>query len=160
MNSGRNAFPASIVETVRKRSSLTSRSCSVLFIRSTRPFACGEFKALHRLQEAQEHLREALAIHRRSHQAQLEGDALALLREIALPVDDSRGAAARGWNEVIEDRPGVVWIRSYVSEVEGKIYCEYDAPSAEAVLEHARRAGLPVDRMSEIALEISPAMFR
>jgi hypothetical protein len=35
-----------------------------------------------------------------------------------------------------------------------------DAPSAEAVLEHARRAGLPVDRVSEIALEISPAMFR
>jgi Protein of unknown function (DUF4242) len=61
---------------------------------------------------------------------------------------------------VIEDMPGVVWIRSYVSDVEGKIYCEYDAPSAEAVLEHARRAGLPVDRVSEVALEISPAMFR
>jgi hypothetical protein len=27
-------------------------------------------------------------------------------------------------------------------------------------LEHARRAGLPVDRVSEIALEVSPAMFR
>jgi len=69
-------------------------------------------------------------------------------------------AAARRSNEVIDDMPGVVWIRSYVSDVEGKIYCEYDAPSADAVLEHARRAGLPVDRMSEIALEISPAMFR
>ena len=69
-------------------------------------------------------------------------------------------AAARKSNEVIEDMPGVVWIRSYVSDVEGKIYCEYDAPSSEAVLEHARRAGLPVDRVSEIALEISPAMFR
>ena len=68
--------------------------------------------------------------------------------------------AAHRSNEVIESMPGVVWIRSYVSDVEGKIYCEYDAPSAEAVLEHARRAGLPVDRMSEIALEISPAMFR
>ena len=69
-------------------------------------------------------------------------------------------AAARKSNEVIEDMPGVVWIRSYVSDVEGKIYCEYDAPSSAAVLEHARRAGLPVDRVSEIALEISPAMFR
>jgi len=69
-------------------------------------------------------------------------------------------AAARRSNEVIEEMPGVVWIRSYVSDVEGKIYCEYDAPSAEAVLEHARRAGLPVDRMSEVALEINPAMFR
>ncbi len=56
--------------------------------------------------------------------------------------------------------PGVVWIRSYVSESEGKIYCEYDAPDADAIREHARRAGIPVDRITEIALEISPAMFR
>ena len=28
-----------------------------------------------------------------------------------------------------------------------------------AIREHARRAGLPVDRISEIALEINPAMF-
>jgi hypothetical protein len=56
--------------------------------------------------------------------------------------------------------PGVVWIRSYVSDAEGKIYCEYDAPDEEAVREHARRAGLPVDRVSIVALEINPAMFR
>jgi len=55
--------------------------------------------------------------------------------------------------------PGIRWIRSYVSEAEGKIYCEYDAPSVEAIREHARRAGLPVDRVSEVALEINPAMF-
>lgn len=61
---------------------------------------------------------------------------------------------------VLEDMPGVVWIRSYVSYDEGKIYCEYDAPNEEAVREHARRAGLPVDRVTEVALEISPAMFR
>jgi hypothetical protein len=56
--------------------------------------------------------------------------------------------------------PGVVWIRSYFSDAEGKIYCEYDAPDRDAVVEHARRAGLPADRISEVALEISPAMFR
>ena len=55
--------------------------------------------------------------------------------------------------------PEVRWIRSYVSDIEGKIYCEYDAPSPEAIREHARRAGVPVDRICEIALEISPAMF-
>jgi hypothetical protein len=67
--------------------------------------------------------------------------------------------AARRSLEVLEGMPEVRWIRSYVSDVDGKIYCEYDAPSPEAVREHARRAGLPVDRISEIALEISPAMF-
>ena len=61
--------------------------------------------------------------------------------------------------DVLKDMPDVRWIRSYVSDAEGKIYCEYDAPSAEAIREHARRAGLPVDRISEIALEINPAMF-
>ena len=55
--------------------------------------------------------------------------------------------------------PDIRWIRSYVSDAAGKIFCEYDAPSAEAVREHARRAGLPVDRISEIALEINPSMF-
>jgi hypothetical protein len=55
--------------------------------------------------------------------------------------------------------PGVVWIRSYVSETEGKIYCEYEAPDPEAILEHARLAGAPVDKISEISLEVSPTMF-
>jgi hypothetical protein len=53
----------------------------------------------------------------------------------------------------------VRWIRSYVSDVDGEIYCEYDAPGAEAIREHARRAGLPVDRISKIALEVNPSMF-
>jgi hypothetical protein len=68
-------------------------------------------------------------------------------------------AAARKSIAVLEDMPDVKWIRSYVSDAGGKIYCEYDAPSVEAILEHARRAGLPVDRVSEVAMEISPSMF-
>jgi hypothetical protein len=68
-------------------------------------------------------------------------------------------AAARRSISVIDGMPGVRWIRSYISAAEGKIYCEYDAPNPEAIREHARRAGLPVDRISEVSLEISPAMF-
>ena len=62
-------------------------------------------------------------------------------------------------NAVLATMPEIRWIRSYVSDLDGKIFCEYDAPSAEAIREHARRAGLPVDRISEIALEINPSMF-
>ena len=72
---------------------------------------------------------------------------------------DQLDAAGRRSNEVLSGMDGVVWIRSYVSDSEGKIYCEYDAPNREAVMEHARRAGLPVDRISEVALEIHPGMF-
>jgi hypothetical protein len=61
--------------------------------------------------------------------------------------------------QVAAEIPGVVWIRTYISEAEGKIYCEYEAPNIEALLEHARRAGLPVDKISQISLEISPKMF-
>ena len=68
-------------------------------------------------------------------------------------------AAGRRSVVALSSMPEVRWIRSYVSDVDGKIYCEYDAPSAEAIREHARRAGLPVDSISEIALEINPSMF-
>ena len=68
-------------------------------------------------------------------------------------------AAGRRSNQVLAQMPDVVRIKSYVSEMEGKIYCEYDAPNPEAILEHARQAGLPVDKISKVALEISPAMF-
>ncbi len=68
--------------------------------------------------------------------------------------------AGRKSNEVLAEMTGVVWVRSYVSEAEGKIYCEYDAPSPEAIREHAQRAGLPADKISEISLEINPEMFR
>ena len=72
---------------------------------------------------------------------------------------DELNDAGRRSNAVLAGMPDIRWIRSYVSDVDGKIYCEYDAPSAEAIREHARRAGLPVDRISEIAIEINPAMF-
>ena len=68
-------------------------------------------------------------------------------------------AAAQRSVKALSGMPDVKWIRSYISDAEGKIYCEYDAPNEAAILEHARRAGLPVDRIAEVALEISPSMF-
>jgi hypothetical protein len=81
-------------------------------------------------------------------------------RTVGSLTEEELVAAGRKSNEVIDGMEGVVWIKSYVSEAEGKIYCEYDAPSPEAIMEHARRAGLPVDKISEVKMEISPAMFR
>lgn len=68
-------------------------------------------------------------------------------------------ADARRSKEVLAGMLGVVWIRSYVSEAEGKIYCEYEAPNPEAILEHARQADVPADKISEVSLEIDPNMF-
>lgn len=80
-------------------------------------------------------------------------------RTVGSMTREELSVAGKKSNEVLAHMPGVVWIKSYVSEMEGKIYCEYDAPNPEAILEHARQAGLPVDRISEVALEISPEMF-
>lgn len=80
-------------------------------------------------------------------------------REVGTLTREELDAAGRRSNQALSEMSGVVWIRSYVSDVDGKIYCEYDAPDADAVREHARRAGLPADRIVEIALEVSPSMF-
>jgi hypothetical protein len=68
-------------------------------------------------------------------------------------------AAGRRSVTTLVEMPDVKWIRSFVSDAEGKIFCEYDAPSVDSIIEHARRAGLPVDRVTEVDMEISPAMF-
>ncbi len=80
-------------------------------------------------------------------------------RNVGSLTPEQLNAAGRNSNAVLADMPEVVWVKSYVSDAEGKIYCEYIAPNPEAVLEHARRSGIPAHRISEVSLEISPEMF-
>ena len=75
-----------------------------------------------------------------------------------LTMDQLRAAGFRS-NAVLAGMPEVVWIKSYVSDAECKIYCEYDVLNAGAVLDHARSVGLLANCVSEVSLEISPAMF-
>lgn len=44
--------------------------------------------------------------------------------------------------------PQIQWLHSYV--VNDKIYCVYLAPDEESILEHARRTGLPANRVSAV----------
>ncbi len=60
--------------------------------------------------------------------------------------------------EVREELPWVRWVRSYYSAEEGKLYCEYEAPSLELLSEHARKVGLPLDRAT-VVQNLEPAMF-
>lgn len=73
--------------------------------------------------------------------------------------DEDIEAASLRSIEALDQTPAVRWIRSYYSAAEGKIYCEYEAPSVEAVLEHARIAGIPFDR-AQVVQELEPSMFR
>jgi len=80
-------------------------------------------------------------------------------RNVGSMTREDLDAAGRRSNQVLSHMPEVVWIKSYVSELEGKIYCEYDAPNPAAIIEHARQAGIPCDKISEVAIEINPSMF-
>ena len=71
---------------------------------------------------------------------------------------DLKAASQKSCSVLEAMGPKIQWLHSYVTD--DKIYCVYMAPDEEAVREHARRAGIPADRISEIALEINPAMFR
>ena len=73
--------------------------------------------------------------------------------------DEEIEAASLRSIEALDRMLGVRWIRSYYSAEEGKLYCEYEAPSAELIFEHAQRAGVPFDN-AVVVRELDPAMFR
>jgi hypothetical protein len=82
--------------------------------------------------------------------------------ERSVPPNMSRNdldAVGKRSNEVLSEMGGITWVRSWVSEAEGKIYCEYDAPNPEAIREHARRTGIACDKVSLVSMEINPSMF-
>lgn len=67
---------------------------------------------------------------------------------------------ARRSIQVADGIPGVVWIKSYISESEGKTYCEYEAPNPESLLEHARLLNISAEKITCVDMEVHPAMFR
>ena len=68
--------------------------------------------------------------------------------------DELREAAGRSTAEGERMPDDIRWIRSYVTaEPDGSVgtVCIYQASSPEAIREHAKRAGLPVDEIVEVA---------
>jgi hypothetical protein len=66
----------------------------------------------------------------------------------------SEGAAAINR---INDETSVRWLISFLSADNRKTFCLYEAPSAEAIREAARRAGIPADTIIEVGAEIVPS---
>jgi hypothetical protein len=54
--------------------------------------------------------------------------------------------------------PQIQWLHSYVTE--DKVYCVYLAPDENSIREHARRAGIPADRVSAVRRLIDPAKLK
>jgi Nickel responsive protein SCO4226-like len=52
--------------------------------------------------------------------------------------------------EEINADEGVNWLFSFLSADRHRTYCLYEAPSADAIIAAARRAGLPADVVTEV----------
>jgi hypothetical protein len=55
---------------------------------------------------------------------------------------------------------GVTWEKSYYSAIDGKLYCEWEAPDIEAIHELGRLVGSPMESVSLISDQFDPSMFK
>jgi Nickel responsive protein SCO4226-like len=53
--------------------------------------------------------------------------------------------------------PQIRWLHSYVTD--DKIYCVYLAPDEASIREHAKRSGIPANRISAVRKMIDPAKY-
>jgi hypothetical protein len=70
--------------------------------------------------------------------------------QIAPSIDDLKAIG------VINSDVGVKWLYSFLSADKRKTYCLYEADSAEAIREAARRADLPADVVIELTGRLDP----
>ena len=72
----------------------------------------------------------------------------------ALSEAELREVSLRSLQTLKEMGPQIQWLHSYVTE--DKVYCIYLAPDEETVREHARRTGIPADRVSAVRRLLDP----
>ncbi|WP_394553613.1 DUF4242 domain-containing protein [Agromyces sp. MMS24-JH15] len=58
---------------------------------------------------------------------------------------------------LINDDEDVRWVYSFLSVDRRRSYCLYEAPSIEAIVAAARRAGLPADVITEVDGRVMPS---
>jgi hypothetical protein len=72
-----------------------------------------------------------------------------------LSESELQGIAAKSCSVLVgELGNGYHWVQSFVAG--DKIYCIHIAPNEEAVREHARQGGFPVDSVAEVKAIIDP----
>ena len=69
-----------------------------------------------------------------------------------------RQVSLRSLQALKEMGPQIQWLHSYVTE--DKVYCVYLAPDEDSIREHARRAGVPADRVAAVRRLIDPANLK
>ena len=73
----------------------------------------------------------------------------------ALSEDQVREVSLRSLQTLKEMGPQIQWLHSYVTE--DKVYCVYLAPDEDTIREHARRTGIPANRVAAVRRLIGPS---
>jgi uncharacterized protein DUF4242 len=76
----------------------------------------------------------------------------------ALSETQIRDISLRSLQTLKEMGPQIQWLHSYVTE--DKMYCVYLAPDENGIREHARRVGIPADRIAAVRHLIDPANLK
>jgi hypothetical protein len=76
----------------------------------------------------------------------------------SLSEEELRELSLRSLDALDELGPQIQWLHSYVTE--DKVYCVYLAPDTDIIREHARRVGLPADRIAAVRRLIDPKTLR
>jgi cell division inhibitor SulA len=76
----------------------------------------------------------------------------------ALTEDQIREVSLRSLGVLQEMGPQIQWLHSYVTE--DKVYCVYLAPDEDTIREHARRTGIPADRVAAVRRLIDPTTMK
>jgi len=72
----------------------------------------------------------------------------------ALSEEQIREVSLRSLHTLKEMGPQIQWLHSYVTD--DKLYCVYLAPDEQYIREHARRVGIPADRVAAVRRLIDP----
>ena len=62
---------------------------------------------------------------------------------------------AKGIN-LINEIEGVSWLYSFLSADKKRTYCLYEASSAEAIRQAAKKSGIPADEVMELGNQVLP----
>ena len=76
----------------------------------------------------------------------------------SLSEDQIREVSLQSLKALNEMGPQIQWLHSYVTE--DKVYCIYLAPDENTILEHARRAKIPANRISAVRRLVDPHAFK
>jgi uncharacterized protein DUF4242 len=71
-----------------------------------------------------------------------------------LSAQELKAISQRSVDVLLSLGPRIQWVQTYVTD--DKLYCVYNAPSPDLVLEHAKCGGFPANRISRVYSMMDP----